>query len=246
MVQVRKDVEAGTGRSQMKIAISFILGWSFSQFLVFGGLTMYPDTCDSASLIDPTKREVPIHLTSVRSARTVTAHDHGPHDGETSMAQNDSPASEVVDTSNVQEVVTACTPISPEQSEGLKAEINAYEKSIRFQIKILEVQDKYEVAAHHVAIAKYLRENVLEAGWSILELGCAAGMMLQMVKRAYAAAGIEHKELVGVELVTGWVTFAQSYFTDIQVFEGEHTIIREYCLYSQYGARAGIDSKDRK
>ena len=57
----------------------------------------------------------------------------------------------------------------------------------------------------------------------MLELGCATGMVLQMVQRAYTQLGYEHKELVGVELVTGWVKFAQSYHKEIKIFEGEHT-----------------------
>jgi hypothetical protein len=140
-------------------------------------------------------------------------------------------ASKVVDITNVQEAVTVCTPITPEQTAALKSGIDDYEKSKRFRIKIQEVKGGGKVEAHHVAIEKYLREKVLEPGWSVLELGCAAGMMLQMVKRAYEKAGSEHKELVGVELVTGWVNFAQSYYTDIKVFEGENACIRSVDQY---------------
>jgi phospholipid N-methyltransferase len=63
--------------------------------------------------------------------------------------------------------------------------------------------------------------KILQPGWYVLELGCATGMMLQMVQRAYTQLGTEHKELASVELVTGWVKFAHSYHKEIKVFEGE-------------------------
>jgi SAM-dependent methyltransferase len=208
---VRRDLEAaGAGRNKMELVITFILGFFIYSVSRVWWLTSV-DSNTYESLID---RELPIRL-----GRTTTI---------------SSPASKAVDATNVQEVVTACTPITQEQTEALKSEIADYEKSRKFQIKILEVQDKRKAAASYVAIEKYLRENVLEAGWSILELGCAAGMMLQMVKRAYEKVGSEHKELVGVELVTGWVTFAQSYFTDIQVFEGD---ITNFNLPDPYAAK---------
>jgi hypothetical protein len=198
---VRADGEAAvSGRScQTTIvaiaAISFFMGCSFSQMLSFGGLPLNANTYDN-----------------VRFTTTTTQNDAS------------SPASNaVVDITNVQEAVTVCTPITPEQTAALKSEINDYEKLKKFQDKIEEVLGTGKVAAHHLSIEKYLSDNVLEAGWSILELGCAAGMMLQMVKRAYEKVDSPHRELVGVELVTGWVNFAQSYHKDIKVFEGEHT-----------------------
>jgi hypothetical protein len=63
-----------------------------------------------------------------------------------------------------------------------------------------------------------------------LELGCAAGMMLKMAQTAYKDGLGQHKELVGVELVTGWVKWAQMYFTkDIQIFEGRNL---DECSYN--------------
>jgi hypothetical protein len=49
--------------------------------------------------------------------------------------------------------------------------------------------------AHHRAI-KYLTEKILEPDWSILELGCAAGMMLAMVKDAYSNGIGKHGKMV--------------------------------------------------
>jgi hypothetical protein len=210
---VQKNGEAGSGRGckttiVAALAISFFLGCSFSQMLSFDGLTLNANMYDNARLL------------------TTTAQNDAPHEDASSQASN-----VVVDITNVQEAVTTCTPITPEQTTALKSEINDYEKSKRFRRKIQEVKGSFKVAVHHVAIEKYLREKVLEPGWSVLELGCAAGMMLQMVKRAYAKAGSEHKELVGVELVTGWVNFAQSYYKDIKVFEGENAYIRSMDQY---------------
>jgi hypothetical protein len=178
------------------LAISFFLGCSFTGLFSYGILTGMEDPSTFQYFDPPTAPQ-----------QTVPSPE----------------ASKVVDITNVQEAVTVCTPITPEQTTALKSEIKDYEKSDRFRKKIQEVKGRGKVAEHHVAIEKYLREKVLEPGWSVLELGCAAGMMLQMVKRAYEKAGSEHKELVGVELVTGWVNFAQSYHKDIKVFEGEHT-----------------------
>ena len=77
--------------------------------------------------------------------------------------------------------------------------------------------------AHHLSIIKYLTEKVLQPNWSIL--GCAAGMMLAMVKDAYSNEIGKHGRVVGIELVTGWVRFAQKHFEQegIQIYEGDVT-----------------------
>jgi SAM-dependent methyltransferase len=126
-------------------------------------------------------------------------------------------------TGDVQADVTKCLPITKAQTDALQHEIKDYEDSKRFNEKVEEVKGMVGVALHHTAIDKYLREKVLQPGWSVLELGCAAGMMLQMVDRAYEAGIGTHGELVGVELVTGWVKFAQSYHKKIKIFEGDIT-----------------------
>ena len=187
--------EARGSRMTVKLATAFVSGIAFSQFLAFGG--------DPATYYDNFLPDIAA-TSSVPPDRNPIA----------------SVASTVVDI-NVQEAVTVCTPITPEQTAALKSEIRDYEASKRFTDKLDEVQGKTPVAAHHVAIEKYLREKVLQEGWSVLELGCAAGMMLQLVKQGYEKAGNKHKEFVGVELVTGWVKFAQAHHTDIQIFEGE-------------------------
>mmetsp|Transcript_7498 Transcript_7498/g.21910 ORF Transcript_7498/g.21910 Transcript_7498/m.21910 type:complete len:340 (-) Transcript_7498:115-1134(-) len=126
---------------------------------------------------------------------------------------------------DLEKIVAQCKPITEEERQGLQREIRDYEGQTRFHQKIQEVEGKRKTDAHHVAIDKYLKERVLRPGWSVLELGCAAGTMLQMVKRAYAAGIGDHGDFVGVELVTGWVRFAEKYFADkgISVFEGDIT-----------------------
>jgi len=119
--------------------------------------------------------------------------------------------------------VTKCLPITKAQTDALQQEIKDYEGSQRFNAKVKEVKGITNVVARHKAINKYLSEKVLQPGWSVLELGCAAGMMLKMVDRAYEAGIGAHEDLVGLELVTGWVKFAQSYHKEIKTFEGDIT-----------------------
>jgi SAM-dependent methyltransferase len=118
-----------------------------------------------------------------------------------------------------------CEPITLEDKALLKKEISDYEKSQRFRDKLKEVRGEMKVAAHHASIDHFLKEKVLRPGWSVLELGCAAGAMLQMVQRQYEGGIGEHGAMVGVELVTGWVRFAQNYFANkgIDVFQGDIT-----------------------
>jgi len=123
----------------------------------------------------------------------------------------------------IEQQVKECIPVTPEQKDALQSEIKAYEGSEKFKAKMQEVQGGIETAGLHKVVAKYLTENLLQPGWSVLELGCAAGMMLKMVDEAYAAGIGEHKELVGVEIVTGWVKFAQEYHPDINIYEGDVT-----------------------
>lgn len=130
------------------------------------------------------------------------------------------------DIARITAAVSDCLPISLEEKVSLRNEIAEYEKSTKFKNKIAEVLGEISPGAHHVAIAKYLINNVLQPGWSILELGCAAGMMLQMVQHAYKAGLGNHGKLVGVELVKGWVDFAQRHHHDMSVYEGDVTDFR--------------------
>jgi hypothetical protein len=179
-------------------ALFFSAGWIFST--VTG-----PPSDPSAFLIDMTTTA----SSAMETATTTTA-------GTTPLA----PAPATGTGSSVQADVTRCLPITDAQTKALQHEIKDYEGSKRFTDKVNEVQGLAKVARHHEAIDKYLKRKVLQPGWSVLELGCAAGMMLKMVDQAYDGGIGAHGDLVGVELVTGWVKFAQTYHKEIKIFEG--------------------------
>lgn len=125
---------------------------------------------------------------------------------------------------SVQDIVTKCLPMTEKQKIDLASEIKDYMNSPKFHQKINEVKSN-EATPIHTSIAKYLTDHVLQANWSILELGCAAGMMLQMVGDACkgdANLG-SARDLVGIELTTGWVKFAENHFDDISIYEGDIT-----------------------
>merc|ERR1719265_1816976 len=140
------------------------------------------------------------------------------------------------DATNVQEFLTSCEAITPESKEALATEIKEYEADFRFQAKIKEARGEIAATDGHKSIVKYLRENVLQKDWSVLELGCAAGGMLRYVDDVYVKNNIgSHGSFVGVELVTGWVEFAQEYYPSqdkaIDIYEGD---ITEFSLPKPY------------
>jgi len=116
-----------------------------------------------------------------------------------------------------------CKPKTQQEKDTLAAEVRDYEKSYRFQEKIQEAQGQVATTAGHVGILQYLPEKVLQPGWSILELGCAAGGMLTKVAEIYDQKMMPHGKMVGVELVGGWVRWASQYYKQIDVYEGDIT-----------------------
>jgi len=86
---------------------------------------------------------------------------------------------------SVQAMVTQCKPITKEEKEEITKEIKDYEKSPKFKAKQNEVMGTAKIAAHHAAIVQYLKAKVLQPNWNILELGCAAGSMLNFVQQLY-------------------------------------------------------------
>ena len=68
--------------------------------------------------------------------------------------------------------------------------------------------------------------DIIEPKWFIIELGCAAGVMLRVLKEIYADVGIQIGRTVGVELVHGWVQ-ARGLFPDTELCGG-----RRYRLFS--------------
>ena len=153
---------------------------------------------------------------------------------------NNTPVPDSNEAQHVYNIVQMCKSKNPKDEEQLSKEIEEYEKNWRFQSKIREVKGEEQLAAHHQGIIKYLKDGVLEPNWSILELGCAAGGMLREVQKAYdepnGNLSSSYKDLVGVELVTGWVKWAQEYYptlggNHIHIYEGD---ITEFNLPESY------------
>jgi len=110
-----------------------------------------------------------------------------------------------------------CESKTDEEKELLKKEIRDYEASPKFKRKIMECRGDMDMPPRHKVIFTYLKENVLQKGWSILDLGAAAGGMLRMVIEAYSQEESlmgKRGKFQGVELVQGWVDFASEYFSD--------------------------------
>ncbi len=116
-----------------------------------------------------------------------------------------------------------CRSITLEEKEKIALEIEAYEKSSKFEAKIQEAKGEKTPGPTHLAVQKYLEENILEPGWSILELGCAAGGMLRLVQQSYSTHIGNYKRITGVELVHGWVERATEYMSDVRIFQGDVT-----------------------
>eukprot|EP00526_Cylindrotheca_closterium_P017086 CAMPEP_0113619546 /NCGR_PEP_ID=MMETSP0017_2-20120614/9926_1 /TAXON_ID=2856 /ORGANISM="Cylindrotheca closterium" /LENGTH=315 /DNA_ID=CAMNT_0000529125 /DNA_START=40 /DNA_END=984 /DNA_ORIENTATION=+ /assembly_acc=CAM_ASM_000147 len=122
-----------------------------------------------------------------------------------------------VDSGSVESIVKQCKPKSEEDIQGLQKEIKSYEKSRKFNTKIQEVMGKAPLSSQRKQIMNYLKEHCLRKGWSVLELGAAAGLMLRLTIDAYNTEenlkGPRGK-FQGVELVPGWVEWASKYFSD--------------------------------
>lgn len=116
-----------------------------------------------------------------------------------------------------------CKPKSAEAKEMLLQEMADYEQSPKFQQKIRETRGEAPIAKHHKSIIQYLRSNVLQEGWSVLDLGAAAGSMLRYTIDAYnemeELRGTPRGRFRAVELVPGWVEFGNKYFlSDVERF----------------------------
>ena len=137
----------------------------------------------------------------------------------------------VFNDTNAMQFVRSCEAKTKDERDKLVAEIQKYEKSTKFFEKIREAKGEIGATAGHKGIVTYLREKILQPGWSVLELGCAAGGMLRFVQDYYHTQSFPHGSLVGVELVTGWVNFAQTYYKDIKIYEGD---ITEFAIPEPY------------
>ena len=120
-----------------------------------------------------------------------------------------------------------CEPVPEKEQQLLQTEIEAYEKSPKFQRKIDQVISK-EIAGQHLGVLQYLKQNILQESYtSFLDLGAAPGIVLQAVDDYYESKGWAVSRAVGVELVPGWVRFAQNYprfqQRNIEFYQGDTT-----------------------
>ena len=115
-----------------------------------------------------------------------------------------------------------CLRRTDDEIRELKREAHDYQRSKRFQAKIKEAKGLSPLVATHVSIKDFLTD-IIEPKWSVIELGCAAGVMLRVLKEIYADVGIQIGRTVGVELVPGWVQEARGLFPDTEFVEGDVT-----------------------
>lgn len=106
--------------------------------------------------------------------------------------------------------------------QQLAGEIAAYEKDLRFQVKIDEAKGLRNGDGRQPAIMSFLKEHVLIKGQTVLDLGCAAGAMLHRVTAALQDLG-GAGSVAGVELVTGWVKAAREISPQITFVEKDIT-----------------------
>lgn len=115
-----------------------------------------------------------------------------------------------------------CNLLSSEEEQGLTREIQDYMISSKYKGKITEAKSGCKdssLAAHHRAVKKFLYEKVIREDMTVLELGCAAGVMLLCVQKS----PFNISSLVGVELVYGWVDWAKTYYSGIDIYQGDVT-----------------------
>lgn len=107
-------------------------------------------------------------------------------------------------------IAPECEARSFADKELMIREVEHYEGSPRFRIKVQEARGQRKVDARIVAIGEFLRRTgALDRVRSVLDLGCAAGAPLQYVARILKAPT---RNLAGVELVGKWVDVARETF----------------------------------
>jgi len=119
--------------------------------------------------------------------------------------------------------VEVCYPLSAIQRGYMRQVIANYSKSEAAKNSVLELEGKMEPTPMHSTVLQYLAKTVLKPGWSILDAGCSAGMMLKLLDDWYKTESLAHADLVGVDLVPDVTTAAQQFFdkSPIGVFEGD-------------------------
>jgi 2-polyprenyl-3-methyl-5-hydroxy-6-metoxy-1,4-benzoquinol methylase len=111
----------------------------------------------------------------------------------------------------------SCHKLTEGEKAELVKEVSAYEADDRFVRKIREAKGELELDTRGLACVRFLEQNVLVPGQSVLDLGSAAGAVLDSVRLILAANGGQGR-MVGVELVGGWVKAAKDVFGDKMEF----------------------------
>lgn len=125
-------------------------------------------------------------------------------------------------------VFPECVEKTLDETAELQKEIEDYEKSEKFFNKITEVKGGAKISSVHSAIVDYVTSNILKPGFSVLELGAAAGVIIGRIFDAYNKIDELRKlprgRFQGVELVDGWVAFANQHFAgNISFVKGDIT-----------------------
>lgn len=148
----------------------------------------------------------------------------------------------------IDDVISQCQPPTNKEIEDIAKEIEHYKTLSKYANKIREAEGKNTMGGQHTAIMDFLKQNVFEAGWSVLDLGAAAGAMLRYTMDAYAELdhlkGTPWGKFHGVELVDGWVDFAREYFNHHQTYghvgfaQGD---ITNFTLDGEFGTQRTFD-----
>lgn len=124
--------------------------------------------------------------------------------------------------STLDDIISQCQPKTAKEIEDIVKEIQHYKTLSKYANKIKEAKGQTTIGGQHISIVDYLKRNVFQAGWSVLDLGAAAGAMLRYTMDTYRE--LDHLkrtprgEFQGVELVDGWVDFAKEYFNHHETY----------------------------
>ena len=105
----------------------------------------------------------------------------------------------------------------------LANEIRDYESNWRFQHKIREMKGEVDLDGRLVGVLELFENHkILRRDMNVLDLGAAAGSMLKEVSAALTKLG-GHGDLIGVELVPGWVKAGNTALEGVRIVEGDST-----------------------
>ncbi|KAI8114348.1 hypothetical protein M9434_002474 [Picochlorum sp. BPE23] len=119
-----------------------------------------------------------------------------------------------------------CKALSRREREEIFKEAASYEESDRFLRKIDEAKGLKDFDSRGLSCIEFLKQNILTAGQSVLDLGSAAGAALRHIKSILDAFG-GHGRMVGVDIVPGWIKAGSEIFEDIEFYLSDITAFRK-------------------